>query len=319
MGCDSTAIRRLPSLRDRNLEDPDARFPESVLRDAWRLASAASADEALGLHLALSIPRGSLDLVEYAFRASETLGAALARFARYGRLVNDRLGTRLLGEEGERRFVVGQIGSAPADRHRAELALAFVLRLARETTGSDVVPVEVCFAHAAPASDFDHRRFFRAPLQFAAGVNAIAFAAADAARPLCSADPALAALVKRRLEAALARGAVPPSGTSVAGRVRQLLAEQVGSSEPTAAGVARALGMSERTLSRRLDAEGTSFRELLDRLRGETAAALLRDPTLPIAEIAFFLGYSEPAAFHRSFKRWTGRTPLAYRRERPHA
>jgi AraC-like DNA-binding protein len=97
--------------------------------------------------------------------------------------------------------------------------------------------------------------------------------------------------------------------------VRQLLLDEVGRVEPTASRLARALGLSERTLSRRLDAEGTSFRAILDGLRRQTATALLRDPALGIAEVAFVLGYSEPTAFHRSFKRWTGMTPLSYRRE----
>jgi AraC-like DNA-binding protein len=99
--------------------------------------------------------------------------------------------------------------------------------------------------------------------------------------------------------------------------VRQELIGRVGQGGAAAVPVARALGMSERTLSRRLAAEGTSFRDVLDRVRSETATALLHDPGLSIAEIMFFLGYSEPASFHRSFRRWTGKTPRSYRRARP--
>ena len=136
----------------------------------------------------------------------------------------------------------------------------------------------------------------------------------DAALPLRSADPALAAIVRRRLDRLLQHGS-PEADPAVASRVRRVLIEQAGRSEPSAQAVARELGMSPRTLTRRLAAEGASFREVLDKLRQEAAVALLREGRMGIGEIAFLLGYSEPAAFHRSFKRWTGKTPLAWRRD----
>ncbi len=311
-GFDTAAIRRLPGLHGRNLEDPDALFPESALGEAWRLAASVARDDALGLHLAERMPRGALDLVEYSFRASETLAAALERLAHYGRLLNDRLAMRALAGSRGLRFLVGEADGRPLDRQRAELSLGLVLRLARETTLAELAPVEASFAHQAPEDVSEHRRFFRAPLRFSAGVSELAFSRADADRPLRSADDALAAVVRRRLEKLLAHRGRQETGS--AARVRQLLIGELGLVRASSAAVARRLGLSTRTLARRLANEGTSFREILDGVRGETAMALLRDPAPGVAEIAFFLGYSEPAAFHRSFKRWTGETPVAYRR-----
>ena len=108
--------------------------------------------------------------------------------------------------------------------------------------------------------------------------------------------------------------ASPPEGDGTSLAVRRVLMETLDLGQTAAATVARELGMSPRTLNRRLRAEGTWFRGILDAVRGERATALLRDPSVGIGEIAFVLGYSEPAAFHRSFKRWTGQTPLAFRR-----
>ena len=96
-------------------------------------------------------------------------------------------------------------------------------------------------------------------------------------------------------------------------RVRQILVEDLGQSVLTVDAVATALAVSRRTLTRRLAEEGTSFRHLLDDVRADFARALLKDPSLSIGDIAFFLQYSEPAAFHRSFRRWTGNTPQAFR------
>ena len=313
-GKDASSIRRLPGLRGRDLSDPDALFPESALREAWRLSLALTGDDELGLHLAERLPRGALDLVEYAFRSSSDLAAALERLAHYGRLVNDRLAMRVLAGGGELRLLIVEPDGRPLDRQRAELSLALVLRLARETTSTDLAPVEVSFAHPAPQDVAEHRRLFRAPLRFRAPVSALVLSRADAARPLRGADPALVEVVGRRLDKLLA-GREQADDGSTSARVRKQLAAEVGQGEMKAGEVARALALSERTLSRRLAAEGTSFRTILDGVRVETATALLQDPALGIAEIAFFLGYSEPAAFHRSFKRWTGKTPRSYRRQ----
>ena len=95
--------------------------------------------------------------------------------------------------------------------------------------------------------------------------------------------------------------------------VRRLLVEHLGQSVLTLDAAATALAVSRRTLTRRLTEEGTSFRNILDEVRCDFARALLQDPSLSIGDIAFFLQYSEPAAFHRSFRRWTGRTPQAFR------
>ena len=91
------------------------------------------------------------------------------------------------------------------------------------------------------------------------------------------------------------------------------MVEDLGQTALTPETVAGMLGVSERTLSRHLAAEKTSFRRILDETRCEFAMALLHDQALSIGDIAFFLQYSEPAAFHRSFRRWTGQTPRAFR------
>ena len=99
---------------------------------------------------------------------------------------------------------------------------------------------------------------------------------------------------------------------SIGTQVRRVLLDKLAGGELTAASIARGLGLSERTLHRRLRTENTSFADILDATRGELAKTLW--PGIGIGEIAFLLGYSEPSAFYRFFRRWTGSTPLAYRR-----
>jgi AraC-like DNA-binding protein len=314
LGFDAAPLRDLPGLRGRDLEDPDALFPDSALLEAWRRAVLVTRDEALGLHLAEHLPRGTLDLIEYSFRASPTLGAALERLARYGRLLNDRLGSRVLRTRGGLRMLIADPQGRPLEPQRAELSLALIVRLARETTVGLAGPVEVSFAHAAPADVSEHQRIFRAPLRFSASVSEVVFAGSDARRPLKGADEALGGIIRRRLEKQLAR-LDRPHGDSASARLRRLLIRHPHTGGAWAEPAARLLGLSQRTLSRLLAREGTSFRAVLESVRFETAAALLRDRSLAIAEVSWILGYSEPAAFHRAFKRWTGKTPLSYRRD----
>lgn len=309
LGADGASIRALPGLQQ--IDDPDARISEGAAERAWQLASNLTQDEALGVHVAESIPRGALDLVEYSFRASSSMAVGLSRLARYGRVISDRVSAQMTATGEGLLLAVRDVATTPLHPARVEFALAVAIKLARDTTGVRITPAQVCFAHAAPADLSEHRRFFQHAVQFDAGANAMLLSAADASLPLVGADEALAEILRRRLEKALQARHVDDTCSA---RVRRLLLDGFGRRTLTPSTVAQRLGMSRRTLSRRLAEEGTSFRRLFDTARSELAQALLQDRSLSVGDIAYFLQYSEPAAFHRSFRRWVGRTPLAYRR-----
>ena len=308
-GFDAAPISRLPGIVTN---DPDRRVSESTAEAVWRLAATITKDAAIGVHLAEWLPRGGLDLIEYAVRSSSSLGSGLERFARYGCLVSDRVAARTEANDSGLQLIIRDVGSSALHPARAEFALALALKLARDVTGVPIVPLQVAFAHHRPDDDSEHRRFFRVPVRFAAGANTMIVSAIDVARPLPGADAALSAIVRRRLDQVLP-GAVLPTSASLSARVRRMLVEDLGQTTLTADSVARALAMSRRTLTRRLGEEDTSFRAILDDVRAELSRALLQDRSLSIADVAFFLQYSEPAAFHRSFRRWTGQTPQHYR------
>ncbi|HMK72490.1 MAG TPA: helix-turn-helix transcriptional regulator, partial [Myxococcaceae bacterium] len=86
-----------------------------------------------------------------------------------------------------------------------------------------------------------------------------------------------------------------------------------GKRQPSQASIAKLMGMSERTLQRRLSDEGTTFNKLLEEARRSVAIGYLADRNLAAYEVSFLLGYAEPATFFRAFKRWTGKTPQQYR------
>lgn len=304
-GWDAGLLRQIPGLHGRDLHDPDTRLTETAAAAAWRLAEKMTGDEALGLHVAEVAPRGALDLLEYAFRSSATLGDALDQLARYKQILGSRADSRFY-RIGELEIVTF---SEAVRGQRAEFSMAFLLRVAREVTDSSLVPASTCFAHTAPQNLYEHQVFFRSALHFDEASNQLSFEVADMARPLRSADPALLRIVRHRLDKMLRES----PAESVTSQVREQLLERRPDSRATAAIIGRHLGISERTLLRRLRSEGTSFREILESVRRELATALLRERQVGIAEVAFLLGYSEVTAFHRSFRRWTGQTPQAFR------
>jgi len=239
-------------------------------------------------------------------------------------LINDRLSGqvwRAAPGQGVR-FLMTDADAKPLHPQRAEFTIALALRLAREATSLHLVPIEVTFAHAAPADSTEHRDFFRSPVRFSSGLTALVLSDADGARTLRAADPPLAAVIRKHLDKALAAldrpdgsaAATASTAIPLAARVRRLLIDRMGHEQPSIKAIGHEIGMSARTLSRRLAAEDTSFREIQDEVRHHMALALLSDPNVSIAEVAFFLGYAEPAPFHRSFKRWTGKTPQEHRR-----
>src|SRR4051812_10190665 len=198
---DAAPLRRL--FGRTRLDDPNTRVPEAVTEKAWGLAATLTGDDALGIHLAESLPRGALDLIEYALRSSASLEKGLDRLARYGRLVSDRVATRTQRGDESVLFLVHDTATTPLHPARTEFALAVALKLLRDSAGADITPVRVSFAHPAPDDIAEHQRFFHGRVRFAAGSSSMILSASDGARPMREADEPLAGIIRRRLENAL--------------------------------------------------------------------------------------------------------------------
>jgi len=179
------------------------------------------------------------------------------------------------------------------------LFASFALRARAATDGKFAVHA-VRFAHRREPTA-DHADVFRAPIDFGAGCDELELATAQLDLPLVSADPITSAALEARVAALTASGR-----TTFVDRVRRAAAAHL--AEPSLAAIARDLGISARTLRRQLEHEHLTLRALVDELRRERADQLLAAGT-PAKEIAFELGFSEPSAFSRAYKRWTGHAP----------
>jgi len=241
-------------------------------------------------------------------RSAPTFGEALRRWVRYLNLIDDAV-TVGLAVDGDRAYLrVERESEAPAPASH-ELCFALVVARAREAA-SGVRPIEVRYAHRAnDANATRQRAFFGAPVRFGTRETELVFERAALEAPLASADAGLNDVLR---SAADEKRAKRSPHAPLTDQVRRALASALQSDDGQLELVAKRLGMTGRSLQRRLKDEGTSFQAERESMRRELADRYLGEG-LSFSEISFLLGFSEPSAFFRAFKRWTGITPFERR------
>lgn len=203
-------------------------------------------------------------------------------------------------------------GSDLGGRCRREMMVASGLKFARDVSRVWIRPRRVCFAHAEPRDPSEHEAFFDCEVRFGAEYDGLELDRDTLAIPLPGADADLSHFLVEHLRGIA--GDKPAAAATLEGRVRQAICNRLGDRTLAMFAVAQELGMSSRTLRRRLLEQRTSYHEILDRVRRELADELLADADRKLAEVAFLLGFSDASAFHRAYVRWTGSTPASGRR-----
>ena len=315
-GFDGHAIARSVGIDGALLDDVDARVHGALVLSLW-----SEAARRLGRSI-------GVDLATYAASAPPTLGASLllhaptlrggiSRLIRHERMFHDApvASVHELGDGEVELRLESMVPGLPAPPLPVEFALAWVLAIGRRAAGDDeLVPTEVRFAHPFRGSDEDRSRIseaFGVDVWFREDANAIRFLAVDLDRPHRDASDHTLALVERHVGAVaeLRSRALQSTRADVAWRVARALPDLL-----TIDHVASDLGTSPRTLQRRLKDEGVSFRDVRDDVRHRIALGLLDDPENAILDVACATGFSDPRAFRRAFREWTGRSPSEHRR-----
>jgi AraC-like DNA-binding protein len=314
-GLDVSELLAAAELSPEAIEDTEAVVPVQKVVQLFLAAERLSGDEHFGLHLAERVldARAS-DVLQYACRNSRTVGDALQRLTRYHRLVLGSAELRLEVEQDTARLIYRSAsGILAPPRHAPESILASIFLRMRGSMGPVLSLRRVGFMHGAPRSAAEHSRIFQAPVLFEQPFHALVFDRALLELPVPAADPQLAQVLDRFMAQSGADAAQPVRFTD---QVRQRIAEQMKGQAPAVEQVAARMHMSPRTLQRRLQDEGTRYADVVNDLRRELALRYLEQGRESISEIAFLLGFSEVSTFHRAFKRWCGKTPAEYRRQR---
>jgi AraC-like DNA-binding protein len=273
----------------------------------------ADAGEALGrpafhLYVAEQAPLGSFDLIEAVMRHERNVRGLLEAAARFSRLLFD-YPVELTVDGSDACLSI----AAPTTGGHIVVE-AFFARLVfavRETTRERYSPRAVHLQHEAPRYRAELARIFDAPLSFRHHADELVFDAALLDRETVTADAQLARILGRVAEQTLER---LPTDDNFVSRVRQVIADFLPDVSPSTNRVAQKLGMSGRTLQRKLNEAATSYQQLLDGVRLDLSIEYLTKSQMPIAEAATLLGFADLTSFHRAFKRWMGTPPAEFRR-----
>jgi AraC-like DNA-binding protein len=266
-------------------------------------------DEALGLKAGELMCVGESSVLEFALHSARSVREAMAVAMKYRKLLSDALepGFAVIGD----RAFIHLDNKLPWPRVVADFTMSawYTVHLRRQLM--EASDVECWFAFDAPADVSEYKRVFApSTVMFGMPHYGFAFGASYADAPQAGADPGLHAMHCAYLESL---GAGVSETNDLAPRVREVIVRQMRHGRPTAVSVARQLKISRRTLARRLEEEGTSFKGQLDDLRCELALGLVVSPQLSLTNISARLRFSRVQGFHRAFRRWTGQTPLQYR------
>jgi AraC-like DNA-binding protein len=304
---------RVPAIVLAHLDvtDVDARIPITTAHTMLQAAVALTGDEAIGLRAGGALSLKDIGVLGYAMASAANVAEALHVGGRHMRLVNDAVDFAIVRRGGEAELHFDCRVALP--RQAADFMVCAMLHTWSQAWPRFMGPeTRVHFAYPAPSDVSAYARAFPAQqVQFGAPYLGFSLPEALLAEPLAQADQGLHAVLRKSAELFLAN---LPRVESVTERVRALLITELASGHPGIMHVARQMRMSPRTLGRRLEAEGTTFSELLDTLRHSLATRYLREHDMAIPDIALLTGFAQTNAFHRAFRRWTGTTPNEYRR-----
>lgn len=319
-GADPVLLAQRAGLDPAMLEDQDARMPLETYVALMRAAQSLTGDPAFALHFGEAFEIDELSIVGLIGRACETWEDAFAQLARYSQLiidvpVDDSQGRRLVIErEGGRMWLVDTRSDPNAFPELTESSFArSAAAVHRRRSGIDAV-AEIHVTHKAPAHAAEYERVFELPVVFESGRNAMLMKG-NAFPTVTNTKPSryVFGILSERAEALLRE---LDAAVTMRGRVESAIMPVLHTGEVKMNAIAARLALSRQTLARRLKSEGTTFEKILDELRHRLALAYLGDSAVSVHQCAYLTGFSDPAAFSRAFKRWTGSAPRTFREKK---
>ncbi len=309
-GLDSRSLLRQAGIQPDSALDNNARIPADRMIKFWELVTAATHDPCFGLEASRHWHPSSMHALGYAWLASHSLRDGLERIVRYSRVVYTGAQVRLEDAPAHVRLnILVSLSSGGAVPMAMDCVLGSLLVMCRQSCGPGFAPLRVTMRRTPPPEPEQFQGFFGCPVEFGAETNAMDFRHDDLSAPLPTANHEMARASDQIVQDYLSRLGMQ----DIALQIRTWLLRSLSTGKISEADLARALHMSPRSLQRKLQEEGLTFKGLLDEMRRELAIQYVRDSRLPLIEITYLLGFSDSSNFSRAFRRWTGISPNAYR------
>lgn len=312
-GIDPQPIFRQLDLDLDSVRDPYASMPLSSFTELMKVVAEETGIASTGLQMGFQQDPANWGALGFVVLNAPTVWecfSALERFlppwqsGTYARAVRDRDYMRI-------EYAILH----PAVRHRdqdAEFSLSFTANHVRRMSGGLADPVYASFMHPQIAEISAYEKFLGVRPVFNAEVNSLHYERQAGDLENRSADHRLYYVISKHLEDLVEE--LPKTHTLVES-VKELVRVRLSGKPPTLAAISKLLAVQQRTLQRRLGGEGVSYSDLVTRVREEEARRYLEDTSTEVKEISYFLGFSDPSAFIKAFKRSTGLTPIAYREQ----
>jgi AraC-like DNA-binding protein len=305
-------------LRTASVAKPRSKIPFEAAVALFEAAAAVTGEDDIGLRLAQSRDVRDMGLLGYVGLSSATLLDGIRNVARYKRVFTEGVQFDLsalhkTGEMGVRLRVPDDV---PSRQHR-EFTVAGIVRAMRQLSGRTITPDLVTFSHTRTEGTAAFERYFGCEVGFGRPRTTIVLKATDLAIPLVRSDDRLLEVLRAQCEHVL--DAMPDDRPSIVEQVERRIVDRLGAGAVKLDAVAASLGMSPRTLARRLADADTTFQAVLEAVRQRLATRYLEQDELRLDDVAALLGYSETSAFVTAFRRWTGTTPGRFRASQPSA
>jgi AraC-like DNA-binding protein len=305
LGYERASLLSAAGITAAQVDDPDGRVPcmsiPAVIGQAMRTRPTAN----FGIKVAAQTPIGAFQLLDYLIVTCQNVSQGIRQLARYLRLSEAPFSVEIHDDEDPVR--VAYVGIQDSFTAEFEIALA-IFHLRREVE-SRLQPEYACFTHT-PDDLNEAEQLLGCPMRTQTPWLGFALSRQSWELPLRRRDAVLQSVLLRNADEIAAR---LPKPHDVVSDLRRILLSRLAQGDSNIESVARSMATSVRSLQRRLTHRGSSYQDVLDSIRREAASQYLSDRALSISEVGYLLGYSEPAAFHRAFKRWYGSTPQEFR------
>ena len=291
------------------LNNSRSRLPAATYVKMSHLITEALQDEFIGL-MSKPCKPGTFEMMCYACINCPTLGDFLERCAKFYSLVTDCIDLKIVRNESDVHYIINtETTDVDPDNFLAFNMLSIVHRLSSWTIDQPLILQSVSFTNSRPDFANEYNFLFKAPIKFDQPINSLNFSSNYLDIPIEQSDQTLSNFVDTP---ALKLMLLSQSDNSLVVKIKRLIKDKVSTEFPEFESIAEHLHSTTVTLRRRLREEGSSYQQIKDDLRRDTAIFNLGKGSMSIEQVAESVGFSEPTSFFRAFKRWTGVTPRAY-------